>query len=109
MYNIFEEEGEPMEEDAKKSFPFKIVEHSDLQKSIEELKYQMETNPSGKVPYTSSDNHLSTAVYELKEYVSRKRSVSDISTGGGDQDSAYKADGTINTGYIPNQVSFLNA
>ena len=41
MYNLFEEEGEPMEEDAKICFIFKQVEHSDLYKSIQELKYQM--------------------------------------------------------------------
>ena len=32
MYNIFEEEGEPMEEDAKIRFIFKIVDNLDLHK-----------------------------------------------------------------------------
>ena len=35
-------------------------------------------------------------------------SVSDESTGGRDQDGSYKADGTINTGYIPNCTSLSN-
>ena len=52
MYNIFEEEGNPTEEDSKICFIFKQVEHSDLHKSIGALKYQMETNPSGTVSYT---------------------------------------------------------
>ena len=42
-----------MEEGAKIRFLFKQVDHSDLHKSIEALKYQMETNPSGTVSYTT--------------------------------------------------------
>ena len=38
-----------------------------------------------------------------------KRSVSDVITGGGDQVGAYKADGTINTTYIPNCIYLSNA
>ena len=37
-----------------------------------------------------------------------KRSVSAVSTWGGDQDGAYKADGTINTGYISNWRQLSN-
>ena len=51
MQKVFEEEGEPMEEDAKIRFMFKQVDHSDPQKSIEALKYHMATNPSWTVPY----------------------------------------------------------
>ena len=47
MYIIFEEEGKPNEEDAKTRFLFKQVKHSDLQKSIEALKSQIETNSLG--------------------------------------------------------------
>ena len=88
---------------------FKQVEQSDLQKSIEALKVHMATNPLGTVSYTKQVKYLITAVSECPEYVSRNRSVSDVSTGDGDQDSAYKSGGTINTGYIPNWISFLNA
>ena len=109
MYNIFEEEFEPVEEYAKIRFIFKRVEHSDLQKSIEALKSQMETKPSGTVSYTTASNHLITAVSEFPLYVSCNISVSSVSTGGGNQDDAYKAYGTINTGYIPNCRSLLNA
>ena len=62
----------------------------------------MSTNPSGKVAYTKTSNNLSTDASEFSEYVSRTRSVSDVSTEGGVQAGAYKADGTINTKYIPN-------
>ena len=61
MYKIFEEEGEPIYEDAKIRFIFKLVDHSDLQKSIESLKDQMTINPSGTVSYTTEANNLSTA------------------------------------------------
>ena len=41
MYNIFEEEGEKMEDYSKTCFIFKQVDQSDLQKSIETLKSHM--------------------------------------------------------------------
>ena len=40
MFNIFEKEGEPMEEEAKIRFLFKKVQNNDLQKSDEALKAQ---------------------------------------------------------------------
>ena len=92
MYNIFEEEGEPMEEDAKTHFILKQVDHSDLKKSIEVLNYQMETNLSGTVSYNIPANNLITDVSELPEYVYRNRSVSSVSTEVGYQDFAYKSD-----------------
>ena len=73
-----------MEEDANIRFLFKLVDHSDLQKSIEVLKYQMETNPSGTVTYTTTENNLITTVSEFPEYLSRNRIVSAVSTEGGD-------------------------
>ena len=69
----------------------------------------MATNPSGKVSYTTASNNLITAVSELPEYLSRNMSVSDVIIGGGDQEGDYKADGTINTGYIHNWGSLSNA
>ena len=69
----------------------------------------MTTNPSRTVKYTTAANHLSTAVSEFPSYVSMNMSVSAVSTGGGDQYSAYKRCGTINTVYIPNWVSLSNA
>ena len=69
----------------------------------------METKPSGTVSYTTASNHLITAVSGFPLYVSCNISVSSVSTGGGNQDDAYKAYGTINTGYIPNCRSLLNA
>ena len=98
-----------MEKDAKICFLFKLVEHSDLKKSIEALKSHMETNPSGKVPYTTEANHLSTAVSEFTEYVFGNRSMSAVSTGCGYQNGAYKSDRTTNTAYIHNRRFQSNA
>ena len=69
----------------------------------------METNSSRTVTCTTSANHFITAASEFPSYVSRKRSFSAVSTGGGYQYCAYKYDGTINTVYIPNWGSLSNA
>ena len=53
MYNVFEEEVDPMEEDAKTCFIIKWVEQSDPKIFINELKYHITTNPSGTVSYTT--------------------------------------------------------
>ena len=83
-------------------FLFKQVDHSDLQKPIKVLKAHIVTNPSDTVSYTTVANHWSTNVSEFPEYVPRNRIVSAVSKQGGDQDGAYKADGTIDTVYIHN-------
>ena len=75
MFNIFDKEGEPMEEDAKIRFLFKKVQNNDLQKSVEALKAQQTTSPPGTVIYVTDANHLSTAVSELPEYISRSSNV----------------------------------
>ena len=80
IYNISEEEVDPMEEDAEIRSIFKFVEQSDLQKSSKALNYHMTTDPSRKVSYSTTSNHLITAIYEVPEYVYRNRSVSDVST-----------------------------
>ena len=67
MYNIFDVEGETMDEDSKIYILLKLDERSNLQKSIEVLKYQTETYLSGTVSYKTSANHLSTYFYDLPE------------------------------------------
>ena len=68
----------------------------------------MATKPSVAVSYTTASNDLSIYFSELPEYVSINRSVSAVSTGGGDQKGDKKSEGAINTGYIPNWISLLN-
>ena len=62
----------------------------------------MTTNQSGTVSYNTAENNLNIAVFELPKYVYRNISVSAVITGSGEQEVAYKADGTTNTGYITN-------
>ena len=68
----------------------------------------MSNNPSGTVLYTTAENNLHTAVFEFPEYASSNRSVNAVSTWGGYQEGAWKADVKINTGYIPNWILLSN-
>ena len=101
MFNIFEKEGEPMEEEAKIRFLFKKVQNNDLQKSAEALKAQQTTSPPGTVTYVTAANHLSTAVSELPEYISRNRNASQVTWKDTKNPAIHNADGTIKTGEIP--------
>ena len=62
MYNIFENHGEKMEEDAKMRFLFKNMQHSGLDADIAALKASITTNPAGTITYSTVYNHFSTAV-----------------------------------------------
>ena len=88
MYNIFEEEGEPMYEDYKIRFILKRVKHSDICKSIEALKDHIANNLSVTVSYNTEDNNLNASVSDVPEYVYRNRSVSSVSTGDENQNGA---------------------
>jgi hypothetical protein len=101
MFNIYEQEGEPMADDAKTRFLFKKIQHSGLQTAIAALRVQM--NLGAAVTYTMAANHLSTAVSELPEHIAKNRNVSGIGTNEkkGSPD-IYNEDGSINTGHIPN-------
>ena len=56
----------------------------------------MVSKPAGTVSYTKAANYLITAVYYLPSYVSSNRPMCAVSTVGGYQEGAYKADGTFN-------------
>jgi hypothetical protein len=101
MFNIYEKEAEPMTDDAKTRFLFKQVQHAGLRGAIEALKAQQTAGVN--VTYTMAANHLSTAVSELPEFISKNRNISAIGTGSGRRgsDDIYNNDGTINTGHIP--------
>ncbi len=105
MYNIYEEENEPMHEDAKIRFLYSKVQHPDLRPAIEALKVQ--ESMGTVVTYDAAANHISTAVTELPEYISKNRNVSGVNTGGADEhggptNGIYNADGSIRTGHISN-------
>ena len=106
MFNIYETEGEPMNEETKVRFLFKRVQHDKLQSAIEALKAQQTAGTD--ITYTMAANHLSSAVAALPEYISRNRTVAGV-TASGDGDKGkegssaiYNPDGSINTGFIPN-------
>lgn len=108
MFNIYDTEGEPMAEDAKIRFLFKRIHHEKLKASVEALRAQITAGVN--ITYTMAANHLSTAVSEFPEYIAKNRSIAGVSKTGDDDGedgsaSIYNADGTINTGYIPNYRS----
>ena len=100
MFNIFEKEGEPMEDEAKLRFLFKKTKCDKLQKTVEALKVQQRTDPT-KISYTTAANHLSTAVSELPEYIIARRNVSGVTS----QATIYNSDGSIKTGEIEGWVN----
>ena len=101
MYNIYAQHGEVMTEDAKIRFLFKKINHSGLDGAVDAMKVKITTKPAGTVTYTTVANHISTAVSELPDYLSRNNKVSAV-TGKRSSNgsySIYNADGTINTGH----------
>ena len=111
MYHIYEKEGETMSEEAKIRFLFKKVQHTGLKSAVEALKAQMTAGVN--VTYTMAANHLSTAVSELPEYVSKNRNVSavgeDKSEGSSEKPTIYNSDKSIKTGYIQGWHSLSEA
>ena len=110
MFNIFEEEGEPMQEGARIRYLFNQVQHSGLQSSIEALRAQETTGIVLTYPMVA--NHLSTAVSQLPEYIAKNRNVSGVATApeaNGQANGIYNADGSITTGHIPDWRSLSRA
>ena len=103
MFTIYEHEGEPMTEDAKIRFLFRKVQHTGLKGPIDALKAQQTAGVD--ISYTMAANHLTTAVSELPEYISKNsRNISGVQQDGKEtkgSDAIYNADGTVNTGRIP--------
>jgi hypothetical protein len=120
MFNIFEEENEPISDQAKVRMLLKKIEHPQLQDTIGALKVR--SNMDG-ITFTECANHLSAQVSELPDY-QLARKVSALKSGGkgntptkkvaftkGDAGSKRKGimmpDGTVWTGYYGewNQLS----
>lgn len=112
MFNIFETEGEPVQEQAKVRMLLKKVEHPQLQTAVGTLRVRAQMD---KVTFTECANHLSAIVSELPDYqLNRKVSATDTTKvkakrirGGGANGSSlaskrkgiYMPDGSIWTGY----------
>ena len=95
MYNIFENHGEKMEEDAKLRFLFKNIQHSGLEADIAALKASITTNPAGTITYSTVCNHLSTAVSQLPEFIVKGRNISSVDRDETKSLCCYKDDGTL--------------
>jgi hypothetical protein len=99
MFNIFDQENEPMSEEAKIRFLFQAIQHKDLLITVEALRAQQ--TAGSILTYTACANHLTTAVSQLPEYIQRNRNISGVEVGSVSTSSIYKEDGTINaTGII---------
>ena len=109
MFNIFEEENEKMEEDAKIRFLFNKIQHPGLQAPIEAMRARIATSAT-PVSYTTVANHMSTAVSRLPEFISMNRNISGLQTGRDtNEDSGIRnADGSIKTGFIPGWKDLSN-
>ena len=102
MFNIFEQQNEPMEEEAKIRFLFKKIQHAGLQSAIEAMRARITTS-NVPISYSTVANHMSTAVSMLPEYVARNRTISAAGKVQEETDSPiHNEDGSIITGYIEN-------
>ena len=106
MFNINENYGKEMSDEAKIRFLFRKVQHAGICSSIDVLKATQTTGTV--ISYTIAENHLSNVVSEIPEYLAKSaRNVSGVQTGGGvgGSKSVHNEDGSINTGHIPNWKS----
>ena len=109
MFNIFQEEGEELSENAKLWELFKQVQHPQLQDTVKALKMRFDIE--GLI-YTQVANHLSAPVSELAEYqMACKVSLVTRICGGGnaptDLDGIQMPNGTIYTGTIRIGMHYL--
>ena len=111
MFNIFQEEGEELTENAKVRELLKCVQNNQLQDTVKALRVRFDLDG---ILYTEAANHLTSAVSELPEYLLARHvsSLKRIRGGGSEKgknkfkwDSIYADDGTIFTGYYSNWKS----
>ena len=81
MFNIYEKEGKEISDEAEVCFLFWEVQHGELRSYIDALKATQITGTV--ISYTMAENHLSTAVLEMPEYLAKSaRNVFGVQTGG---------------------------
>lgn len=104
MFNIFKNQGEEMNEEAKIRFLLKQVKCDQLKEAVAALKTRITTDPSNSVTYSTVANHLAACVAELPDFISKARSVGATSTNGNDAPSEgiTRSDGSIHIGHYPN-------
>ena len=99
MFNIFQEEGEELTENAKVRELLKRVQNNQLQDTVKALRVRFDIDG---IPYTEAANHLTSAVSELPEYLLARR-ISSLKRirGGGSE----KGKNKLFTGYYSNWKS----
>ena len=100
MFNLFEEEGEPLTEGAKFRFLMDKVNHQELQTVIEALIVRDSLEAGRATTFTEAENVLSASVASLPKTVDKSR-ISGLSqpyTGTSNDESIYQQ-GKIFTGY----------
>ena len=111
MFNIFQEEGEELTENAKVRELLKRVQNNQLQDTVKALRVRFDLDG---ISYMEAANHLTSTVSEFPEYLLAHRvsSLKRIRGGGSEKgknkfkrDSIYADDGTIFTGYYSNWKS----
>ena len=70
MFNIFQEEGEELTENAKVRELLKRVQNNQLQDTVKALRVRLDID---RISYTEAANHLTSAVSELPEYLLARR------------------------------------
>ena len=66
MFNIFQEEGEELTENAKVRELLKCVQNNQLQDTVKALQVRFDLDG---ISYTEAANHLTSAVSDLPEYL----------------------------------------
>ena len=98
MFNIFKDEGEEYTEEQKVRFIFQKIQHPELMAEILALKVRQ--TMGDEITFTTAANHLTAALSILPDFVARSR-VSNVSTSAGHESARiYRADGSIETGFI---------
>ena len=104
MFNIFEQQKEPMTEEAKVRFLLKKIQHPQLEAVVESLKTRMTTDPPGTITVPLCCNHVASAVSELPDYVAKNRNISGLNSGDkvvAPASGIHLSDGSIWTGFYP--------
>ena len=100
MFNLFEEDGEPLTEGAKFRFPMDKVNYQELHTFIEALRARGSLEAGRATTFTEAANVLAASVSSLPETVAKSRisGLSQLDTGASNDDIIYWQ-GNIFTGY----------
>ena len=100
MFNLFEEDNEPMTEATKLRFLLDKVNHPHLESDVSDLRVKNNiASGEDKVTFTKAANILAASVSSLPYYLSKSLVVSRVGT---NNNGGIHRDGKIFTGYYKN-------